>query len=518
MRQLWTICLLAGVAHADTYPRQKSVDALHYAFQLAFSDDSDELQGEAAIDIRFLQDGVTSVVFDLETGMTVQSVLPGTFQHSDAKLRIASAPSKAGERRTFTIRYRGTPKAGLRIIKNKYNERVFFSENWPNKARHWLPMVDHPYDKATSEFRITAPARFQVIANGLLQEETDLGDGTRLTHWKQSVPIASWLNAIGIAEFSVHHAGSVKGVELQTWVYRQDRELGPKWFEPTSRAAMEFFSEAIGPYAYEKLANVEAAGFGGGTEHASAIFYGENSVLGERPGTGLIAHEIAHQWFGNAVTESDWDDVWLSEGFATYFTLLFIEHSQGRDAFVNGLQESRRSIFNMEKNNPDWKVRHDNLADMKRVLQRIIYQKGGWTLHMLRSMVGDEAFWKGIREYYAQYRNANASTADFRRVMQEVSGQELGWFFDQWLNRAGSPTVKGSWRWDAAAKKVVVSLEQSSPEYRLPIEIAIGDRVEKLELRERQQSFEFAAEKEPGVVRLDPGTKALINADFKKAS
>ncbi len=500
---------------ADTYPRQSGVDALHYTFRLSFSDTSDELQGEASIDIRFLADGISEVVLDLD-GMTVTAVSPGTYNHSAGRLHIAITPSKRYERRKFTVRYHGKPGGGLRIIKNKYNDRVFFSENWPNKARYWLPMIDHPYDKATSEFLITAPAKYQVISNGLLQEETDLGNGFRLTHWKQSVPISSWLNAIGIAEFSVHHAGSVKGIPLETWVYRQDRETGPRWFEPDSRAAIEFFSEYIGPYSYEKLANVEAAGFGGGTEHASAIFYGEKNIL-ERAGTGLIAHEIAHQWFGNAVTESDWDDVWLSEGFATYFTLLFIEHSQGHDAFVAGLSESRSRIFDMEKTNPEWKVRHSNLSDMKRVLNRIIYQKGAWTLHMLRSRIGDAAFQKGIREYYVRYQNLNATTADFERVMEEASGQKLGWFFDQWLNRSGSPMLKGSWSWDAAAKKVMLEME-GSPGYRLPLEISIDGHVYGIELVQGQQRFSFNSDKEPQEVKLDPGTKALIQASFLRSA
>ena len=516
MMRFLPLLLATATLLADTYPRQTSVDVLHYTFRLSFNDISNELEGEATIDIRFLEDNISEVWLDLADGMTVTSVTPGTSTHSDGRLRISTTPSNRDERRLFTIRYHGEPAGGLRMIRNKYNERVFFSENWPDNARHWLPMVDHPYDKATSEFLITAPVKYQVIANGVLQEETDLGNGFRLTHWKQSVPIASWLNAIGIAEFSVHHAGNVKGIPLETWVYRQDREIGPAWFEPDARAALEFFSEHVGPYSYEKLANVEAAGFKGGTEHASAIFYGESSIL-QRPGTPLIAHEIAHQWFGNAVTEADWDDVWLSEGFATYFTLLFTEHSQGRDAFVAGLRNSRLAVFKMESDNPDWKVRHSNLSNMKLVLNRLIYQKGGWTLHMLRCMIGDEAFWKGIRQYYSRHQNSNATTADFQRAMEEASGQKLGWFFDQWLNRAGSPIVTGSWRWDPASSTVAVSLEQSV-DYRLPLEIAIGDRVESVELNQRRQTFTFPAAKEPDQVRLDPGTKLLIKANFERST
>jgi aminopeptidase N len=129
------------------------------------------------------------------------------------------------------------------------------------------------------------------------------------------VPIASWLYALSAAPFSVHHAGAVHGIPLQTWVFPENRETGRALFEETTRGAMTFFVDRIGPYAHEKLANVQAAGLGGGVEYASAIFYGEKGVTG---GRGPVVHEVAHQWWGNAVTEDDWDDIWLSEGFATY--------------------------------------------------------------------------------------------------------------------------------------------------------------------------------------------------------
>ncbi|MBS1787765.1 MAG: M1 family metallopeptidase [Acidobacteria bacterium] len=527
---LW-IVVFSLLAVADTYPRQPVVDALHYVFRLTLSDDSDEIIGEAAIELRYVQAGVNEVAFDLTSmasgkGMSVSDVTSGgaalSFKHQADRLTIAlAAPSKVGAFQQFIVRYRGIPANGLRMLKNKFGERVFFSENWPNNARQWLPMIDHPYDKATSEFIVTAPSKYQVIANGLLQEETDLGDGRRLTHWKQSVPIASWLNAIGVAQFSVHHDGLVKGVPHQTWVYHQEREIGPAWFELKSRQAMEFFSEHIGPFSYEKLANVEAAGISGGTEHASAIFYGEKSVM-ERPDTGIIAHEIAHQWFGNSITETDWDDVWLSEGFATYFTLLVSEHYEGRDAFVAGLQRSRDQVYTLEKQLPGEAVLHNNLSDMKKVLNRLIYQKGGWTLHMLRGLIGTETFWAGIQEYYQRYRNGSATTEDFRHVMEEHSGKDLSWFFNQWLARAGSPVIEGGWSYDAVAKKIIIELTQTQPgeAYRLPLEIGIktdaASKIEKVELTQKQQRFELSADKEPTTVTLDPNTWALINAHFAK--
>ncbi len=172
-------------------------------------------------------------------------------------------------------------------------------------------------------------------------------------------------------------------------------------------------------------------------------------------------HEVAHQWWGNAVTERDWDDVWLSEGFATYFTLLYTEHFEGRDAFVRGLRSSRERILQLEQKTPDTPVIHRNLSDMRRVLNQFVYQKGGWTLHMLRYQLGTERFWDGIREYYRRYQNRNASTDDLRLVMEQASGKDLSWFFAQWLTRSGVPALAGSWYFDRAAKQLVVELTQA---------------------------------------------------------
>ena len=531
---IWLLISLGRCAAiADTYPRQLGVDALHYIFRLTLSDDTDEIIGEATVDVRFVRDGVAEFALDLASaadgkGMVVSEVTsagaPARFSHQPDRLLITvSPPARSGERRQFNVRYRGIPASGLRIGANKYGERTFFGLNWPNLARQWLPMIDHPYDKATSEFLITAPAKYQVVANGLLQEETDLGDGRRFTHWKQSVPISSWLNAIGVAQFASRHFGTVKGIPLETWVFHQDRDAGIATFEEPARQAMEFYSDRIGPYPYEKLGNVEAAGLTGGTEHASAIFYGERSVTGQ-PGTSLVAHEIAHQWFGDSVTEKDWDDVWLSEGFATYFALLSTEHYQGRDAFVAGLKRSRDAIFTLEKATPGITVIHDNLSDMKKTLNRLVYQKGGWTLHMLCGQIGTDKFWTGIRDYYQRYRDSNASTEDFRKVMEEHSGAGLSWFFKQWLKRPGSPVIEGGWRYDPAARRIEIDLVQSQPgeAYRLPLEVGLTIdgapqmRVERVELTEKRQRFQIQADKEPSSVILDPNTWVLMEAQFGK--
>ncbi len=520
--------LLTPRLSADTYPRQTGVDAIHYVFRLGLlTDDSPQIRGEATVRLRFVTANVKETWLDLATatadgkGMTVKAVTrggkPAPFTHQNNRLTLTLAPPPAaGEEVSFDVQYQGAPANGLRLINNIHGERTAFSENWSNQARQWLPMIDHPYDKATGEFIVTTSSVYQAVANGALVEQLDLPNGLRRTHWRQSVPISSWLYALGVARFAVKQAGTYHGIPMQYWVFPQDIEKGYATFDRDARACFEFFVQNIGPYAYEKLAHVQAAGLGGGTEHASNIFYGEKGIAG---GNGPVVHETAHQWFGNAVTEKDWDDVWLSEGFATYFTLLFTEYARGRDAFVQGVQASRRTVLRLEQSSPNTPVVHRNLDEKtQRVLNNFVYQKGGWTLHMLRGLIGTETFWTGIRTYYRRYMNANASTDDFRQVMEQASGQDLKWFFTQWLNRSGVPKIEGSWRYLADRKQIEVTLSQTQTgePFRLPLEFNIETppnvpprAIEKVTFSDRTATFTFASDGAPVNVVIDPNVWVL---------
>jgi aminopeptidase N len=516
--------MLAGTSSlsADTYPRQLAVDAVHYRFAIALSESTAHIDGEASARFRIVAP-VTAIELDLMNAMNVTNVTasgaPVAFTHRDNRLRLTvPADARPGSDVTFTISYGGTPANGLQVFTNIHGERVMFSEGWPNRARHWLPMIDHPYDKATGEMIITAPSKWQVVSNGVLVEEVDVDATRRRTHWRQSVPIASWLYAIGVARFDAHHAGRVGDVPLQTWAFPQDRTSARTLFEETTRRAMTFFIERVGPYPYEKLANVQASGFAGGMENATVIFYGEKGVAS---GRGPVVHEVAHQWFGNSVTERDWDDVWLSEGFATYFTHLYTEHVHGRDAFVRGLVRDIDVIARAQAAAPAQPIIHRNIeaADgVPGLLNRLVYQKGAWVLHMLRGLVGSDVFRSALREYYRRYRNANASTDDFRQVVEQASGRELGWFFDQWLRRPGVPAVSGSWRYVPDRKEIELELRQmhAGDPFRLPIEIGLTPsdgapiRVERIELTEAAGRFTIPAGAEPASVVLDPNTWVLL--------
>ena len=449
------------------------------------------------------------------------------FSHKSDVLWIDLPSMKPNVDQMVTIEYEGIPKDGMFIGPNKYGDRSFFSDNWPDKARNWLPTVDHPYDKATSEFMVTAPLKYQVVSNGLKVEESNVGNGMRLTHWKQSVPIACWLYVLGVADFAVQHVDDFDGKPIQTWVYKQDRDAGFYDFATPTKQVLQYYTDYVGPFAYEKLANIQSHSAGGGMEAASAILYNEKSVVGDRNERwrNVVIHEIAHQWFGNAVTEYDWDDVWLSEGFATYFTMRFIKHAYGQDAFMEELISSRNSILKMSETDEDDHVVHDNLSDMSKVTSGLTYQKGAWILNMLCNYIGEENFQKGIRDYYQRYFNSNATTTDLRLAFERASGRDLTQFFQQWLYQGSLIKLKGTWHYNAKNKMIEIEIQQVQPDkynFIMPLEVGIvsadkdSKKIQVINLYKRNIKVTFPSENMPKDIVLDPGTKLLAQWDFSK--
>lgn len=528
------------IAHADHYPRNYNIDVLHYSFHLILSDTTDEIKGTASITVLFKKDGIQQLRLDLVNknvdrkgkGMEIESILLNekmlSYTHANDVVFIKMPkPSVSGSEMIFVIYYHGIPANGLRIGPTKYGQRSFFSENWPNLARHWLPCVDHPYDKATSEFTVIAPSHYKVISNGLLLEESNLDSATRLTHWKQSVPISCWLFVLGVADFAVKYVGEVYGKSIQTWVYPKDRDAGFYDFALPTKSVIEFFSDYIGPYVYEKIANIEATSHGG-METASAIFYTENLLTGKRTEglRNVVTHELAHQWFGNCVTESTWDDVWLSEGFATFFTLMYREHMYGHDDYVQGLLKSKKMIYDYSAKDPDFSVIANRSPEDGPVTSAITYQKGAWFLHMLRDSIGNEDFQKGIQSYYRHFMNSNASTEDFLHEMEQVSGKVLKAFFDQWLYHSENLMINGNWKYDSVKKQVIIKLEQSQKTnyvFDVPIEMGIYQtgspvpKISKFRMNSKNTQFTISVDSKPEKVVVDPRTVLLAMVEFGKA-
>ena len=521
----------------DPYPKNPNIDILNYKFEIHLNDTSDIIYGSADIALN-IKDSEDRVRLDLISqgkdgmGMEVKKVTFNgsevSYSHDNDVLLIETGAFEYSSRDIINVVYSGMPITGLIIGPNMHGDRTFFSDNWPNKARNWLPLVDHPYDKSTAEFVVIAPNHYQVISNGLLVEETNLNKELKKTHWKQSVPISCWLYALGVAEFAVDYVDYFEGKSIQTWVYKQDRDNGFYDFKIPTKHTMEFFSDYIGPFAYEKLANVQSNSVKGGMESATAIFYSDVSVTGDRSvrWRNVVIHEVAHQWFGNCVTEYDWDDVWLSEGFATYFTLMFREHAYGRDDFVNGLNDAKRLVYNHYKTDKESSIVHNNLKDMKDVLTyRLQYQKGAWVLHMLRNYVGEDNFRKGIRNYYKKYYNSTTTTNQFKTEMEVVSGMNLDTFFDQWLYKGGNMVLDGNWKFDEKKGRIEVNLNQVQNDgylFEMPVELGISyndknlEKIQTLKLEKEKGRFYIASDSKPISIKIDPNTKLLAIWDFNE--
>ena len=521
----------------DPYPKNPNIDILNYKFEIHLNDTSDIIYGNADIALN-IKDSEDRVRLDLISqgkdgmGMEVKKVTFNgsevSYSHDNDVLLIETGAFEYTSRDIINVVYSGMPITGLIIGPNMHGDRTFFSDNWPNKARNWLPLVDHPYDKSTAEFVVIAPNHYQVISNGLLVEETNLNKELKKTHWKQSVPISCWLYALGVAEFAVDYVDYFEGKSIQTWVYKQDRDNGFYDFKIPTKHTMEFFSDYIGPFAYEKLANVQSNSVKGGMESATAIFYSDVSVTGDRSvrWRNVVIHEVAHQWFGNCVTEYDWDDVWLSEGFATYFTLMFREHAYGRDDFVNGLNDAKRLVYNHYKTDKESSIVHNNLKDMKDVLTYSLqYQKGAWVLHMLRNYIGEDNFRKGIRNYYKKYYNSTTTTNQFKTEMEVVSGMNLDTFFDQWLYKGGNMVLDGNWIFDEKKGRIEVNLNQVQNDgylFEMPVELGISyndknlEKIQTVKLEKEKGRFYIASDSKPISIKIDPNTKLLAIWDFSE--
>jgi aminopeptidase N len=240
---------------------------------------------------------------------------------------------------------------------------------------------------------------------------------------------------------------------------------------------VQLFSRLVGPFPYEKLAHLQSSTRFGGMENASAIFYADSPFRNGGTSEQTIAHETAHQWFGDAVTEREWPHVWLSEGFATYFAALWTRAARGDSAYRQQMAAVRATILADTISVTRRPVIDTIETDLLALLNRNSYEKGGFVLHMLRAQVGERAFFDALRAYYAKHRHSTAVTDDLRAEMERESKQNLGWFFDQWLRRPGYPEVSATWSYDSASREVNVALTQGTRfgPFKFPLVVAVVD-------------------------------------------
>lgn len=503
------------------------LDVQHYSFFIGLNDSNNIIEGKAIITTDFLKPE-NQIVFDLVNkkpdgkGMVVNSVTKNgaelNFEQDDQHL-ILQDKGRPGSENIYTISYEGIPADGLIISNNKYGARTFFGDNWPNRAHNWIPCNDHLSDKATVDFFVTAPDHYQVVSNGKKIEETNLANHLKMTHWKEEAPLPTKVMVIGVTDFAVNNYADVDCIPVSTWVYPPDRDSGFAHYA-IAKNILRFYINHIGPYAFEKLANVQSTTIFGGMENAGCIFYFEKSV-NSKGIESLMAHEIAHQWFGDNVTEKDWPHLWLSEGFATYMTDLYLENKYGKDSLQNLLRTQRSEVIGYSKNHNTPVVDTSESLHLMKLLNDNSYQKGAWVLHMLRRKLGDSLFWKGIRTYYKTYYGKNASTSDLQKVFENVSHQNLETFFKQWLFTSGQPMLNVQWSYDKSKKSVSVKIEQTQNhffEFPLTVSFSDGRKIitKTIDIENKVTETHFSLPFEPNQIIVDPNVNLLFGLQQTK--
>jgi len=327
------------------------------------------------------------------------------------------------------------------IDANKYGDTTYFADNWPNRAHYWYACHDHPSDKATYTFLVEAPSIYQVVANGILLTKTPKPERNAVIwHYAIEEPIPTKVAVVGVADFISKEIAVVQDIPIYATVYAKDSIQALASFE-VAPAILAFFEALVGPYPFKELNNVQSTTRYGGMENAGCIFYDENSLNADLRSTHLIAHEVAHQWFGNAVSEADWQHLWLSEGFATYLTNMYIETHEGQEAFYKQLQSDRIRVSNLYNKGFQQALIDSLTPNLQDRLNANAYQKGAWVLHMLRHEMGDSLFKLGLQQFYTTYKYQNATSQDFAHLMDSLSPKDLAPFFNQWLYQVGHPQL-----------------------------------------------------------------------------
>jgi aminopeptidase N len=430
----------------------------HYDVSLAFNEAMTEIaSARTEVTLRVLKPNVTKIDFDFGempiTSVTVDGK-PARYQRTSNTLDVmlpAVAQNSADLK--IAISYHGRPKDGLILANDGDGKPSATGDNWPNRVHHWIPALDHPSAKAAVSFNVTAPTQYKVIANGKLVTVTRSGS---LSFWKfdEGKAIPPYCMIVVVNQGALIESPDKSVTNLFYNVPHRDTEYAPKGFSPAA-PSLAYFSQTIAPYPYEKLALIVGATQFGGMENSSAIVFA-STIFNVRPNEkmsarfgipqrieSLVAHEIAHQWFGDSVTQTTWADLWLSEGFATYFAALFIEKHDGEEAFREYMRGAAERYFAYERqtNAP---IHDTQTQDLMKLLNENNYEKGAWILHMLRKRLGDEAFFRGLRSFYSAHREGNATTEDLRSALEKSSGRNLRAFFARWIYGSGHPVYEWS--------------------------------------------------------------------------
>ena len=523
-------------------PRERTFDAQHYIIRSSFDRDNKIYFGDTTVQIKPLKDGFNTLILD-SVGMKFDSV---TLESTDKQLPFAiSLPfnQKGGQiyvnlTKSFTpndlvsVRFKYStknPAKGIYFVDKEVVEgkEIHSSQVWTQgeaeEARYWFLSYYFPDDKATTEQFITIPKDEVAISNGELLETTENQDNTRTFHYKMPVVHSVYLTSFVVGKY-VKIEGKYKNIPLGYYVYPGKENIVEKAFGKTPDM-MRVYEELTGvEFPYNKYDQTIVARFNfGGMENITATTMADTeimfSLLGEDGALDLVSHELAHSWFGDMVTTKDWSNLWLNEGFATFMEAAYREKLNGRADYIRKIREDAAQF-----------IAEDSFSQSRHPLMRpkpptddslfdtTTYQKGGAVIHTLREEIGTEAFWKAINIYLNRHKFSNTITDDLKKAMEETSGKDLTWFFNQWVYKGGYPKLSIKQTYNPSKKRLTFSVTQiqksdaiTPAAFILPLEVEIqtakGTKTEVIRIEKQSQLFNLQVDGKPVKVSFDKNEK-----------
>lgn len=536
----WTLQGIVA-APSDTpdyrkYAPDRKVDILNIALDITPDFTNETIAGKAVITFKPIAAPLRDWKLDAEE-LRVESVTGSalTFVNDDKALTLHFTQELPVDReQSITITYSATPKKGLYFRTPKQGYKAgnthLFTQGEDMDARFWFPTHDFPNEKFTSEITCHVPEGMIALANGKKVSEQKDANGLTAFHWKQSKPHVSYLVCL-VAGYFKGVEDTYKDLPLAFYTVPSESAVITNSFAPT-KEAMAFFEEEIGyPYPWEKYYQVCVTDFMfGGMENTSLTTLTEGTLFSAESenlqnSEDLVAHELAHQWFGDLVTCKDWSHAWLNEGFATYYAHLFDGHKNGRETMLFNLYQSARGIVARNANSDTKGLVHRNYGQSMEVFYNGIYPKGAWVLHMLRAQLGADLYRKVIKTYLERNQFKTVETHDLSMVVEELSGRSYDQFFDQWLFRPHFPELNVTYSWDEAAKLAKLSVRQTQPltneihlfNFPLKVRFKVGEQTvdRELTIKQRAEDFYIKLDKAPTIVRLDPDLVLLAKTTFQ---
>ena len=518
--------------------RSHNFDVQHYRLKLTFDLDRKEFWGENKVTLNPLRDEFMECVLDAEEFVVTKVLdhlnVPLKFNQSDHELIVyLSRAYSYKEEVVFTIKYYAKdPKKGFFFSdETPLNPKMISTDSFPDEARHWFPCYDYPHDKVTMELIATVQKPNKVLSNGrLVSVKENKEDNSVTYHWHQDKPHSTYLSMVAIGPFVVIE-DSLGSLPVNYWVYEKDVEDARRIFKKTPYM-IDFFNKLYGyEFPWAKYDQVETPTQGGGAEATSATILGQNVIYDKKADKDFswettIAHEIAHQWWGDLITLRTWSETWLNESFGTYSDYLYTRFDKGEDEGALALLEKKNSYLREAHERYIRPIVFNRYEHPGQNFDRHTYPKGACVLHLLRFVLGDKSFFRTLQHFLHKHAFQPVDTHDLKIAVKEATGQNMDWFFEQYIYKPGHPVFDIEYEWDENLAKVKLKVAQIQkfslgiPVYKIPVIIGIttskGKAAKKVWIKQKEEMFEFEVNEKPLMVRFDEGNYLLKEWTFDK--